>query len=72
MVPERGEDGHSGEHVGHLRHRLLQHLEVLLLGLVPHVVRRQVARPQDVVYVLEFVGKKLIEKIKIGSLFTHH
>ncbi len=52
MIAEGGEDAGLGEVVVQLAHRFAQHVQVGRTRLVPHVVRRQIARPNDVVDVL--------------------
>ena len=55
MVAEGRENGRVGEVLGELTHRGLDRLQVGLAGLVPHVVRGKVARPDDVVDVLKYM-----------------
>lgn len=60
VVTQGGEDRSVGEVQTELLYGLPQHQQVTLLRLVPYVVRRQVACPYDVVYVLSYRGALLI------------
>lgn len=58
MVAESGENWDVGERIHHLLDSQPEQLEVALFGLVPDVVGRNVASPNDVVYVLNSIVRK--------------
>lgn len=52
VIAQRRENRNAGEFLSHLFDGVLENVQVLVFGLVPDVVRRQIAGPEDVVDVL--------------------
>ena len=67
MVPQRREDGRLRKVLEQQLVALADDVEVLVPGLVPHVVRRQVTRPDDVVQRLKTAAGA--EKVKDTSAY---
>lgn len=53
VITQSWEDRSPRKHVGHLFDSFFDNFQILVTSLIPDVVRGQIARPQDVVYVLE-------------------
>lgn len=60
MITQSRENRNARKHRGHLFHGLLQDFDVFFPRLVPDVVRRQVSRPKNVVYILETYFKLML------------
>lgn len=61
MISQGRKYRYAWKHLHHLRHRVAQDFYIFLSRLIPHVMRWQVTRPENVIDVL-----KILEMIKIS------
>lgn len=52
MITQGWENARVGEEVSELAHRFSEHVQIVVAGLIPDVVRRQIARPYNEINVL--------------------
>lgn len=54
MIAQGGENSRIGKVEGQLAHSFTQNVEIVVACLIPDVVRRQIARPNDEIDILIF------------------